>query len=104
MGTANDLLSRSIKGDGLDIHHVSQSKPASQLIEGYERSKAPAIALPSAEHKAIPTLRGTNTAGTARQQLAKDIKDLRKYTNTPNNKLKQLIDLNKETYPSSFMK
>ncbi len=104
VGTADNLLSRSVKGDGLDIHHVSQSKPASQIITGYERSKAPAIALPLAEHKAIPTLKGTNTAGSARQQLAKDVKDLRKFTNAPNQSIQQVIDLNKKIFPLSFIK
>jgi hypothetical protein len=91
-------------GDGLDVHHVSQAQPAEQLIQGYEKSKAPAIALKRAEHKAIPTLKGTNTAGSARSQLAKDIRDLRNHTNAPNSSLQKLIELNKKMYPTSFIK
>ena len=53
VGTVDNLIKNSVKGDGLDIHHVSQSKPASQVVAGYEKSKAPAIALSQAEHKAI---------------------------------------------------
>lgn len=104
VGTADKLANNSVKGDRLDIHHVSQSQPANQLIPGYNKSSAPAIALPAAEHRAIPTLKGANTAGNPRQQLAKDIFDLRKYTNAPNNSLLELIKLNKEIYPSSFKK
>jgi RHS repeat-associated protein len=103
VGSAKDLSKISVK-DNLDIHHVSQSKPASQLIKGYDKATAPAIALPKAEHKAIPTLKGTNTAGNARQQLAKDIKDLRRFTNAPNSSLQKVIDLNKKMYPESFKK
>lgn len=102
VGTADNLLSRSVRGDGLDIHHVSQKQPAGQLISGYEKAKAPAIALSQAEHKAIPTLKGAATTGNARQQLAKDIKDLRKYTNAPNQSLQKVIDLNKKMYPTEF--
>jgi RHS repeat-associated protein len=103
VGSAKDLSKISVK-DGLDIHHVSQSKPAGQLIKDYDKATAPAIALPKSEHKAIPTLKGTNTAGNARQQLAKDVKDLRRFTNAPNSSLQKLIDLNKKMYPESFKK
>lgn len=103
VGTAKELSKVSVK-DGLDIHHVPQSQPASQVIKEYDKSTAPAIALPKAEHKAIPVLKGTKTAGNARQQLAKDIKDLRNNTNAPNSSLQKLIDLNKKTYPEAFKK
>lgn len=103
VGTAKDLSKISVK-DGLDVHHTPQSQPAGQVIKGYDKSTAPAIALPQAEHKAIPTLKGTNTAGNARQQLAKDIKDLRRFSNAPNSSLQKLIDLNKKTFPESFKK
>jgi RHS repeat-associated protein len=104
VGAADDLVKRSVVGDGLEIHHVSQSNPAGQIISTYDKKTAPAIALPKAEHKAIPTLKGNKTAGTPRQQLAKDIKDLRKNTNAPNSSMQQLIDLNKRMYPEAFKK
>lgn len=104
VGTADNLANKSVKGDGLDIHHVPQSKPANQVIKGYNKENAPAIALPAAEHKTIPTLKGTNTAGNARQQLAKDIKDLRKNTNAPNSSLQKVIELNKKMYPAALKK
>lgn len=47
----------------------------------------PSIALPNAEHRAIPNMKGTNTAGTPRQQLATDIRNLRNYTNALNSSL-----------------
>ena len=43
-------------------------------------------------------------SGSARDLLAKDIRDLRKYTNTPNSALKELIELNKKMYPLDFIK
>ena len=36
---------------------------------------------------------------TPREQLAKDIKDLRNNTNAPNSQLQKLIDLNKQKFP-----
>lgn len=104
VGSADNLLKRSVKGDNLDVHHVSLSKPASQIISGYDKKTAPAIALPRVEHKAIQPLKGLNTAGNARQQLAKDIRDLRKNTNAPNSSLGNLIDLNKKMSPDAFLK
>jgi RHS repeat-associated protein len=46
-GSANVLRGGSRVGDGLDIHHIPQSHPARQVIEGYSASTAPAIALPA---------------------------------------------------------
>jgi hypothetical protein len=103
VGTVDDLLKRSNVGDNLDIHHVVQKKPGGQVIEGYNPKTAPGIALPSREHKAIPTLKG-DYSGNARSQLANDIFNLRKHTNAPNSNLQQLIQLNKETYPIPFIK
>jgi hypothetical protein len=74
-----------------------------QVIPGYDRLIAPSIAIPQAEHRLIPTITG-EFSGTARDLLAKDILDLRNYTNTPNSSLQELIRLNKDTYPSAFAK
>ncbi len=104
VNTADNLLKRSSSNDLLDVHHTPQSQPAKQLIPNYDKKIAPAIVLPQAEHKAIPTLRGTNTAGSARKQLAKDIFDLRKFTNAPNSGLQQLIELFKKTFPEAYKK
>jgi RHS repeat-associated protein len=102
VGNFDDLVKRSDVGDHLDIHHVSQKQPAGQVIAGYNKKTAPAIALPANEHKLIPTMKGTRTAGNARQQLAKDIKDLRQYTNSPIQSLQKLIELHKKKYPEAF--
>ena len=97
------LKGRSIVGDGLDIHHAMQKNPAGQVVPNYNPLSAPSIALPRAEHAMIPTLRGPYT-GSARSLLAKDIMDMRNYTNVPNSSLIELIKLNKQMYPAAFIK
>jgi len=74
-----------------------------QLVPGYDRATGPAITVPRSEHVNIPTVRGPVT-GTPRDQLAKDIWDLRNNTNAPNSSLQELINLNKTMYPNSFIK
>ncbi|WP_279573801.1 RHS repeat domain-containing protein [Volucribacter amazonae] len=103
VGTYNDLKKRSVSGDQLDIHHVVQAHPGNQVIPNYNRNTAPAIAIPRKEHREIPTIKG-KYSGSPRELLAKDIKDLRKYTKAPNSKIKELINLNKKMYPHSFKK
>jgi RHS repeat-associated protein len=104
VGPANVLKANSVPNDGLQIHHVGQSHPLGQVIQScYDPKNAPAIALPTELHKAIPTVKG-GYAGTARDQLAKDIMDLRNYTDAPNSTLKDLINMNKTMYPDSFRK
>jgi hypothetical protein len=56
---------------------------------------------PGAEHALIPNLKGAVTL-TPRQVLARDILNLRQFTNTPNSSLKQLIQLHKDLYPGIF--
>ena len=103
VGAYNELKASSMKGDMLDIHHAGQANPMEQIIPGYNRSNAPSISLPANEHQMIPTQKGLYE-GAARDQLAKDIRDLRNYTNAPNSSLQELIQLNKDTYPNSFRK
>jgi RHS repeat-associated protein len=102
VGTYKDLARRSI-GDDLVIHHVGQGHPMGQVVAGYDYSVAPAIALPRTSHVQIPNLKG-EYAGTARDLIARDIRNLRSYTNVPNSALKQLLELNKTTYPGAFVK
>ena len=90
-------------GDALDIHHVVQANPAGQIIPGYFRAKGPSIALPEAEHALVPRLSGPYT-GTARDLLARDIWNLRNFTNAPTSALQDLIELNKQMYPGAFVK
>ncbi|WP_170978853.1 RHS repeat-associated core domain-containing protein [Pseudomonas asiatica] len=103
IGIYGNLKNRSMLGDKLDIHHAMQAHPASQVIPDYNYISAPAIAVPRAEHIRIPTQKGIYT-GSARQLLAKDIRDLRAHTGAPNECLQNLINLNKETYPTSLAK
>jgi RHS repeat-associated protein len=100
VGPANVLRATSTVGDGLDIHHVPQSHPASQVIPRYNPGTAPAIALPEAVHGTIPRLRGAYV-GTPRDLLANDLWNLRQ-AGVPNASLRQLIDLNRNTYPGVF--
>ncbi|MDP3629854.1 MAG: hypothetical protein Q8S43_02715, partial [Actinomycetota bacterium] len=103
VGAFDALKSRSAAGDGLDIHHAIQKNPAGQVVGGYNPVNGPSIALPRAEHSGIPTIKGEYN-GTARDLLAKDIRDLRNYTNAPNKSLLELIYLNKQMYPGAFGK
>ncbi len=101
VGIFDDLQSRSVVGDGLDLHHVVQKQPASQVIPGYNPQNAPSIALPQVEHRLIPNLRGAFN-GTPRQILARDVRNLRNFTNTPRSSIRELIELNREMYPNVF--
>lgn len=103
VGTFKELKAKSTVGDELDVHHVVQSKPGEQVVSGYDKSNAPSIALPNVEHRKIPTRKG-EFAGTARDQLAKDVYDLRKNTTAPVTSMLDLINLNKTMYPSVFKK
>ncbi len=101
VGRFDALAERSIIGDGLDLHHAGQAHAMEQLIPGYSRLDAPAIALPHAEHALIPNLRGPVSL-TPRDLLARDIRNLRNFTNVPNSSLLDLIRLNKALYPGAF--
>jgi len=98
VGPADFLRKSSQVGDQLDVHHIPQSNPAMQAVNGYTPKHAPAITIPDIEHRMVPTERGPSNLS-ARDQLAKDIRDLRTYTLAPNSSLRELIDLNKTMYP-----
>jgi hypothetical protein len=101
VGQYGDLVKRSPVGDQLAIHHVPQGQPAGQVIPGYSYPNAPAIALPAVEHNRIPNLKGTYN-GSAQDLLARDIGNLRTYTNAPESAIQQLLDLNGQTFPDTF--
>lgn len=101
VGKYSDLVRRSSVGDQLDIHHVPQGNPAGQVIPGYSYGSAPSIALPAGEHGLIPNLRGTYS-GARQDLLARDISNLRAYTNAPESAIQQLQDLISQTYPDTF--
>ena len=95
------LKARSAVRDALDLHHVGQAHAMEQIVPGYSRATGPAIALPTAEHKAIATLQGS-VFMSPRSLLARDIRNLRLNTDAPNSVLQQLIELNKTMYPEAF--
>ena len=97
VGTVDDLLARSVPGDRLQVHHVPQAHPASQVIAGYDPSIASGIVLPDYEHYAIPNLRGLYN-GTVRDLVARDLRNLRMHTGAPNSALQQLLDLIRQIY------
>jgi hypothetical protein len=103
VGKFDALKARSGVGDGLDLHHVGQAHAMEQIVPGYNRGTGPAIALPRAEHAAVPTLRGP-VSMSPRSLLARDIWNLRQYTNAPTSSLQQLIQLNKGMFPGAFAK
>jgi hypothetical protein len=75
---------------------VPQDGPAGQVIPGYNYNTAPAIALPEAEHVAIPTIRGTY-GGTAEDLIQKGLEDLKIYTRAPQSAIDELSDLITDT-------
>jgi RHS repeat-associated protein len=103
VGRFDDLQRASQVGDDLALHHAGQKHAMQQIIPGYNPQTAPAIAVPTVQHRAIPNLTGPYT-GTARDLLARDIRNLRNYTDAPNSSLHEVIQLNKEMYPNAFKK
>jgi len=101
VGTYSDLKGRSVVGDGLDIHHVPQGRPASDAIPGYNYQNGPAIALPAEEHALIPNLKGPYS-GSASDLLNQGIENLQTYTNAPDSSIQALQDLNGEMFPDAF--
>jgi len=100
-----------IKGtvSGLDAHHAGQKAAMKKLVDGYDPNTGPSILVPKVGH----TIKGPNgivsrsTKGinSARDLLARDIKELRRvYPDALNSQLQKLINLNKEMYPTSFKK
>jgi RHS repeat-associated protein len=90
---------------GLDAHHVGQKAVMGRLIPGYAPATAPSILVPKVGH----TIRGPNgivsrsTEGftNPRDVIARDIMELRRvYPDVPNSKLQELIQMNKDLYPS----
>lgn len=53
-GKTEELRSKMISGDDLDIHHVPDKYSSMQNIKGYDPQKASAIVLPKLEHRQIP--------------------------------------------------
>jgi hypothetical protein len=101
VGTFKELKSRSTVGDDLDIHHVPQTQPARQVVDGYDRTNAPSIALPKAEHEVIPNVKGSYS-GSPSSLLGQDIQNLQVLTEAPESAIQELVDLVHATYPGQF--
>lgn len=92
-------------GDGLENHHVPQKNIAKDVVLGYPQDKtagsAPAITLTETEHKLITTAQKANQNArsqmTPRELLADDSCMLRDI-GVPNDKIQQIIELNKVKY------
>ena len=83
--------------------------PAGQLIPGYDVKTGAAIVLPIGEHNRIPNMKGDlpekpdfRSDGGRRRLLAQDVRNLRKHTNAPNCKIRELIGLNKKLFSKHF--
>ena len=99
----------------LDSHHVGQKNIMKDLVTNYDPQKAPAIVVPREGHTkgkgnlpkgqtVVSRSKMNGNTGkpfsSARDLLARDISELRRvYPDIPNSTLKELIDLNKSTYP-----
>jgi hypothetical protein len=86
--------------DDLALHHVGQTHAFEQLVPGFTRADGAAIALPTAEHRLIPNLKGGVNL-TAPEVVARDIWNLRQHTNAPGSSLRELIQLNHDLYEES---
>jgi hypothetical protein len=53
-GEAQELKSKMISGDNLDMHHVPDKYASMQGMKGYDPRTGPAIVLPKVEHRQIP--------------------------------------------------
>jgi hypothetical protein len=100
-----NLTKNSPVGDGLDNHHVPQKTIAQDVVPGYPQDKtagsAPAITLTKAEHTYITGQQNANQAARSlmnpRDLLADDARMLREI-GVPNDKIQQIIELNKVKY------
>ena len=102
IGPYNELKDQVL---GLNAHHVGQQAAMKKLVPGYDPATAPTILVPKVGH----TIRGPNGIvsrsldglDTARSVIARDINELRRvYPDIPNSRLQELIDMNKQLYPS----
>ncbi|HDS1803294.1 TPA: RHS domain-containing protein, partial [Pseudomonas putida] len=103
----------AVKGKnlGLDSHHVGQKNLMKDLVEGYDPATGPAMLVPRVGHTVSKEGVGIVSRSSinprtglpftsARDVVARDIRELRRvYPEVPNEKLQELIALNKSMYP-----
>ena len=103
--TENQAAARNT---GLDSHHVGQAAVMERLVPGYNRQTAPTILVPREGHTVRNAngdivSRRTDGINSARDLLARDIRELRRvYPQLSNSQLRALIEANKKAYPESF--
>jgi hypothetical protein len=101
VGEYKTLKKNDIVGDGLDNHHVMQSDYGKNNITGYDPKTAPSIKLDEKTHQKITNAQNANQTArsqmTPRELLADDIKMLRD-VGVPNDKIQQIIQMNKAKY------
>jgi len=102
VGLAKDLRRNPLRGT--QVNHAPQSREAQSLIGDWNPvnkvGHEPAIRLPISEHEAVSAAqRMRGSTASARDLLADEIRILRGNTDAPNQALKDLIRLNKETHP-----
>ena len=112
IGLHSDLL-KAKKDSNLRSHHAGQKAIMKLLVANYDENKAPAILVNYIGHNknnpekspGVVSTRNLNPNtgkpfSNARELLARDIRELRRvYSNIPNSKLQELIELNKSMYP-----
>ena len=112
IGLHSDLL-KAKKDSNLRSHHAGQKAIMKLLVANYDENKAPAILVnyichnknnPEKSPGVVSTRNLNPNTGkpfsNARELLARDIRELRRvYSNIPNSKLQELIELNKSMYP-----
>jgi len=94
---------------GLDAHHVGQKALMKKFVSGYNPNTAPSILVPKLGHTLGEGVVSRSISGfsNARQVLARDIFELRRVYGSqgiPNSSLQKLIQMNKQIYPSAFIK
>ncbi len=102
-------LKNIAKGTDLHSHHAGQSAVMTKLVKGYDHKTAPAILLSKFGHTIKKPLlgivsRSTKDIKTVRNLVARDAFELRRVYKAPNEKIIELIKLNKTKYPEHFIK
>jgi len=87
------------------LRNMKKTAAMKKLVPGYNPKTAPTILVPKVGH----TIKGPNGIvsrsakglNTPRDVIARDIKELRRvYPDVPNSKLQEVIQMNKDFYPS----
>jgi len=104
-------LRKAAKGTEYHAHHAGQSTIMKKLVPGYNHKTAPAILVSKYGHTIKKPLLGIVSRSTkdikirtVRNLVARDAFELRRVYKAPNEKIIELIKLNKSKYPEHFIK